>query len=65
MSGTESNDPKVCEFNFEGFGFDAGQGGYIVVDGQGQTDAPAALTLAFGPTDTDGFYATEYVNSDG
>jgi hypothetical protein len=64
-SGTESNDPKVCEFNFEGFGFDAAQDGYIVIDGQGETDAPAALTLAFGPADGDGFYATDYINSSG
>ena len=27
----EDNDPKVCSFNFEGFGFDASQGGYIVL----------------------------------
>lgn len=64
-SGTESNDPKICEFNFEGFGFDVGQVGYIVVDGQGQTDAPAALTLPFGPADASGFYATAYINSAG
>src|SRR4051794_36256679 len=36
-SGTESNDPKVCVFNFEGFSFDVGQTGYIVIEGQGQT----------------------------
>ena len=34
-SGTESNDPKVCAFNFEGFGFDPQQEGYINLEAQG------------------------------
>ncbi|MEO5691242.1 MAG: hypothetical protein ABIQ64_03590 [Candidatus Saccharimonadales bacterium] len=34
-AATESNDPKVCNFNFEGFGFDKGQSGSIVITTQG------------------------------
>ncbi|MFL5778936.1 MAG: hypothetical protein ACJ761_08345, partial [Chloroflexota bacterium] len=60
-SGTESNDPKVCVFNFEGFGFDAGQTGYIVIEGQGQTSGTEG-PFDFGPANGDGYYATEYFN---
>ncbi len=58
-SGTESNDPKVCNFNFEGFGFDVGQTGYIVIEGQGQTSGTFDL-IEFGPTNTDGYHETAY-----
>lgn len=34
-SGTESNDPKVCVFNFEAFGLDASQTGDISITTQG------------------------------
>ena len=33
--GTENNDPKVCAFNLEAFGLDAGQGGYLLFEVQG------------------------------
>ncbi len=48
---TESNDPKVCEFNFEGFGFDQHQSAVVVITTQGggsnktevkRVDLPAA-----------------------
>lgn len=59
-SGTESNDPKVCVFNFEGFDFDASQDGYIVITTQpGGVDT---LTIPFGPADSDGYYETDYIN---
>ena len=61
-SGTESNDPKVCVFNIEGFGFDKGQTGYIkftVQGGDGPTGT-AAGPFSFGPTNADGYYATQY-----
>jgi len=58
-SGTESNDPKVCNFNFEGFGFDHGQSGYIVIEGQGQTSGTFDL-VDFGPTNADGYADTDY-----
>lgn len=61
-SGTESNDPKVCSFNIEGFGFDPNQTGYIVFDvqgGDGPTGTPAG-PYDFGPTNADGYYATQY-----
>jgi hypothetical protein len=65
-SGTEDNDPKVCSFNVEGFGFDAGQSGYIVFETQGG-DQPVGTNAGpfdFGPTNSDGFYATEYFHLD-
>ncbi len=34
--GTENNDPKVCAFNLEAFGLDAGQGGYLALRGPGR-----------------------------
>lgn len=61
-SGTENNDPKVCSFNVEGFGFDAGQTGYIqfTVQGGDKPTGQDAGPYPFGPTDLSGFYATEY-----
>ena len=38
-AGTVNNDPKVCAFNLEAFGLDAGQGGYLAFEVQGG-DAP-------------------------
>lgn len=58
--GTESNSPKVCTFNFEGFGFDAGQDGYIVI--ATQPGGVSTETMTFGPADAAGFDSTEYVN---
>lgn len=63
---TINNDPKVCVFNVEGFGFDAGQTGYLTFDVQGG-DAPtgtAAGPYDFGPTDSTGYYASRYFNLD-
>ncbi|MGB3023667.1 MAG: hypothetical protein WBB39_02565 [Candidatus Saccharimonadales bacterium] len=34
-SNTENNDPKVCTFNYEGYGFDKGQDGLIIITKQG------------------------------
>lgn len=59
---TESNDPKVCNFNIEGFGFDAGQTGYLVFAVQGG-DTPtgqAAGPYTFGPVNADGTFASQY-----
>ena len=64
-AGTESNAPKVCAFNFEGFGFDPGQTGYITIDGQGQTTTNYGPLNIFGPADANGDYATSYFNTAG
>jgi hypothetical protein len=65
-SGTESNDPKVCAFNFEGFGFDAGQDGYIVVETQpGNVSSLVPSPMPFGPTDGTGFAVSSDVNNSG
>lgn len=62
-SGTEDNDPKVCVFNFEGFGFDAEQEGYVVIATQGGPDGGMGVKqLDFGPTNGDGYAQTAYVD---
>jgi hypothetical protein len=64
--GTESNDPKVCIFNVEGFHFDSGQTGYIRFDVQGG-DAPhghAAGPFSWGPANSQGRYDTQYFRLD-
>jgi hypothetical protein len=66
QSGTESSDPKVCVFNVEGFGFDAGQSGYIKFETQGG-DEPIGTNAGpydFGPTNGNGYYATDYFHLD-
>ena len=61
---TPSNDPKVCRFNVEGFGFDLGVVGTIVFSVQGG-DAPTGSDA--GPIDVsdgavvDGYFESEYV----
>lgn len=63
-SGTESNDPKVCKFDIEGFKFDAGQVGYLLIEGQGQTSASYG-PFEFGPADSEGYYQTQTFNDGG
>ena len=62
-SGTESNDPKVCAFNFEGFSFDSNQSGYINIDGQGQTTTNYDSQYPFGPTDVSGYAISQDFNN--
>jgi len=61
---TESNDPKVCSFNIEGFSFDAGQTGYLIftVQGGDQPTGQAVGPYAFGPVSADGTFASQYFN---
>lgn len=63
-SGTESNDPKVCAFNFEGFNFDPADSGYITMAPQGGSlpVGVAAGPFNFGPTDAIGYAQTSYFN---
>lgn len=65
-SGTESNDPKVCVFNFEGFGFDEGQTGYLMFEPQGgsQPQGESAGPFEVGPADEDGYFASPYFNDE-
>lgn len=65
-SGTESNDPKVCIFNFEGFGLDANQSGDISITTQGgPSDDTILLTIPLS-TDASGNGVTSpYVNDAG
>jgi hypothetical protein len=66
-SGTESNDPKVCAFNFEGFDFDENQDGYIMIDTHGGSSPLGVSTgpHSFGPTDSAGYAQTTYFNNGG
>lgn len=61
-SGTPNNDPKVCSFNVEGFGFDDGQGGYLAFTVQGG-DAPTgsdAGPFAIPTANGAGYFETGY-----
>lgn len=66
-TGEEDNEPKVCAFNFEGFGFDVGQTGYVTIEGQGQSNGVDYGPFnIFGPADENGFFATNpYFNGVG
>jgi len=68
-----NEDPKVCQFNFEGFKFDEGQTGYIVVSSELASDGVNSLAspIPFGPTanvgknQIDAYAQTDYVNTVG
>ncbi|MCP3420674.1 hypothetical protein [Nocardioides pinisoli] len=63
-SGTESNEPHVCAFDVEAFGFDEGFEGYIAFEVQG-ADGPtgvAAGPFEVGPADATGYFASDYFN---
>ena len=63
-SGTVNNDPKVCVFNLEGFFFETGQTGYVLIEPQGGNGGPSPVgPVDWGPADGSGFAATEYFNS--
>lgn len=64
-TGTENNDPKVCAFNFEGFGFDPTQSGYIMIDTQGGSSPVGqdAGPFSFGPTDGAGYAISQDFNT--
>lgn len=65
--GSESNEPQVCAFNLEFFGFDEGTDGYVMFDVQGG-DGPtgvAAGPFAVGPANADGYFESEYFNVEG
>ena len=63
-SGTVNNDPKVCVFNLEGFFFETGQTGYVLIEPQGGNGGPSLVgPVDWGPADGSGFAATEYFNS--
>jgi len=63
-SGTESNDPKVCVFNFEGFDLDANQTGNITVEGHGATPSGEYLVVELS-TNAGGDGETAYINDGG
>ena len=65
-SGTEDNDPKVCSFDVEGFGFDEGQSGVLDFEVQGN-DAPHGtdlLGVPFGPADASGYMISATISLD-
>jgi hypothetical protein len=67
VAASESNDPKVCNFNFEGFGFDQGQTGVIVITTQGGGNDKAEVKRVDMPAaNANGYTETEYLTlSDG
>ena len=61
-ANTESNDPKVCVFNFEGYGFDKGQSGVIAISVQGGgKDRQVVKTVSMPAANTSGYTETAYV----
>ncbi len=64
-TGTESNDPKVCVFNLEGFNFDPGQDLVLAFQVQGgdeptgQVPTPNAFNVQ---ADNEGYFASSYFN---
>ena len=67
-AGTVNNDPKVCVFNLEAFGLDAGQGGYLAFEVQGG-DAPhgsaPSVTFDMPAANASGYTFSEYFNAGG
>jgi hypothetical protein len=62
-AASESNDPKVCNFNFEGFGFDNGQSGVIVITTQGGgNDKTVVKQVNMPAANANGYTETEYVS---
>jgi LPXTG-motif cell wall-anchored protein len=59
ISGLEfvDNEPKVCTFRYEGFFFDPGQTGDVVVTGQGQTDYGPSVAGSV-TANRDGYFVT-------
>lgn len=61
-ANTESNDPKVCFFNFEGYGFDKGQSGVIVISSQmNGKDKVGVKQVNMPAADSNGYTETAYV----
>lgn len=61
-AATESNDPKVCHFNFEGFGLDKGQSGVIVITTQGGgNDNAEVKQISMPAANANGYTETNYL----
>ena len=62
---TENNDPKVCTFNFEGYGFDNGQDGVIITkqgSGNDRTEVKRLyMPKSVGADQHSTFTETEYI----
>ena len=67
--GIPGDDLVTCVFAVEGFSFDVGQTGYVLLeplgnDGQGSGGGASPVgPLEWGPADGSGFAATDYINS--
>jgi hypothetical protein len=61
-SNSESNDPKVCIFNFEAFDLDANQTGNVTIETQSGTPVITPVTVSL-TTDAGGDGQTEYINN--
>jgi len=54
-TGTEDNDPKVCQFDVEGFNLDPGQVGELLITPHGEGATGGEVSADFGPADADGY----------
>lgn len=62
-ANSESNDPKVCIFNFEGFGLDPNQTGDITIDAiPPSTPASAVLVVSLSTDASGNGSTTPYIN---
>lgn len=67
-SGTENNDSKVCTFNLEGFGLDAGRFGYLQFQTQGNNSHDNTVLTAkytLGAANEDGYAISQDFNVGG
>jgi hypothetical protein len=59
---TESNDPKVCEFNFEGYGFDKGQRVVVEITTQGGgNDKSVVKSVSLPAANDKGYMESSYI----
>lgn len=63
-ANSESNDPKVCVFNFEAFGLDPNQTGNVTIETQSGTPVIVPVSVAI-ETDGLGNGQSEYINDTG
>lgn len=61
-TATENNDPKVCHFNFEGYGFDKGQQGIVIITTQGNgPDSREVARVNLPAANAEGYMASAYL----
>ena len=64
-ANSESNDPKVCVFNFEAFGLDANQTGNVTIEAQSPTDPITPVVIPLTTNASGDGQTSPYVNAQG